>query len=86
EDTIYAILYVPMDCPRCEAAIPNFQDLLKDVDEKQKFVLITAYRDSLLAQEYNQRNNYLADAYLYDTTEHYQQILNTNMSGGLMGA
>ena len=86
EDTIYAILYVPMDCPRCEAAIPNFQELLKDVDEKQKFVLITAYRDSLLAKEYNQRNNYLADAYLYDTTEHYQQILNTNMSGGLMGA
>lgn len=84
-DTIYAILYVPMDCPRCEAAITNFQEMLKDVDKNQELILITAYPDSMLAKEYNQRNGYIADAYLYDTTEHYKKILRTNIPGGLMG-
>lgn len=84
-DTIYAILYVPMDCPRCEAAITNFQEMLKDVDKNQELILITAYPDSMLAKEYNQRNGYIADAYLYDTTEHYKKILRANMPGGLMG-
>lgn len=85
EDTIYAILYVPMDCYRCEAAIPNFWEMLKQVDAHQKMLLITAYSDSLLAKDYNQRRRYDADAYLYDTTEYYKQIFNTNMAGGLMG-
>ncbi|MCR5513325.1 MAG: hypothetical protein K6F43_07155 [Prevotella sp.] len=84
-DTVYAILYVPMDCPRCEAAITNFQERLKAIDRHQELILISAYPDSLLAKEYNQRNGYIADAFLYDTTEHYQNILRTNMSGGLMG-
>lgn len=85
EDTIYALLYVPMDCPRCEAAITNFWLKLKDEYPNQKMVLITAYQDSLLAKGYNKRCDYKADAYLYDTTEFYRQIFNTNMSGGLMG-
>lgn len=85
EDTIYALLYVPMDCPRCEAAITNFWLKLKDVDQNKKMVLLTAYQDSLLAEDYNKRCDYKADAYLYDTTEFYRQIFNTNMSGGLMG-
>ena len=29
EDTLYAILYSPQDCPRCEVAIPNFYQMLK---------------------------------------------------------
>ncbi|MBQ7423805.1 MAG: hypothetical protein IJV19_03560 [Prevotella sp.] len=85
EDTIYAILYVPMDCPRCEAAIPNFWEKLKHVDSKQKMLLIAVYPDSLLASEYNKRNVYEADAFLYDASENYKNIFSTNMSGGLMG-
>ncbi|MCH5309800.1 MAG: hypothetical protein J1E58_08040 [Prevotella sp.] len=85
EDTVYAILYIPMECPRCEAAIPNFVEKLKDVDTRQKILLITANPDSLLAKDYNQRNEYAADGYLYDTAEHYRQIFDTNMEGDLMG-
>lgn len=84
-DIIYALIYVPMDCPRCEVAIPNFREILRKVDPEQKMILITAYPDSIAAKAYNQRKNYQADAYLYDTTEQYSKIFNTNMSGGLMG-
>ena len=78
-DTVYAILYVPTECPRCEVAIPNFWDKLIQIDIRQKMVLITAYEDSLLAQEYNKTNDYIADAFIYDTSEFYKQIFNTNV-------
>lgn len=85
DDTVYAILYVPMDCPRCEVAIPNFWEKLKAIDANKKMWLITAYSDSLLAKEYNKSKGYVADVYIYDTSERYKQIFNTNISGGLMG-
>lgn len=85
EDTLYAILYSPMDCPRCEVAIPNFFRMLKKVDtSNHKFLLITAYKDSTMAAIYNQKNDYQADYYLYDTHNKYKQIFSFN-SNGLYG-
>lgn len=74
EDTLYAILYSPMDCPRCEVAIPNFCRLLKKNDApNHKFLLITVYKDSTIAAIYNRKNDYQADYYLYDTQNKYKK-------------
>ena len=83
-DTVYALLYGPMECPRCEVTIPNFWEKLKQVDTQQKMVLITTCSDSILAKEYNRMNGYTADAYIYDTSDYYKQIFETNV-GGLNG-
>lgn len=82
EDTLYAILYSPMDCPRCEVAIPNFCRLLKKNDApNHKFLLITAYKDSTIAAIYNRKNDYQADYYLYDTQNKYKKIFSFNTNG-----
>lgn len=57
-DTLYAIIYSPMDCPRCEAAIPNFYRMLKRTKlENKEMLLITAYKDSAMAAHYNHRRH-----------------------------
>ena len=53
EDTIFAILYSPAECFRCEAAIPAFYDKLKRNNPNNKLLLITAYGDSKTASWYN---------------------------------
>lgn len=78
EDTIYAILYIPAECYRCEAAIPAFYKKLKHNNSNNKMLLISAYRDSLAAAGYNRKNNYKADYYLYDTDESYTKFFSFN--------
>lgn len=85
EDTVYAVLYVPMECPRCESAIPNFRRILKSVDPGKRMLLITAYPDSILAKDYNKRNGYEADTYLYDTDKSHEKFFETNLEGRLTG-
>lgn len=82
-DTIYAILYIPAQCPRCEAYIPNFYKILKAADKKNNTLLITAYNDSIAAADYNKRSRYYADYYLYDTTDAFNNIFNFNSNGVL---
>lgn len=55
EDTIYAILYIPAECYRCEAAIPAFYEKLKSNSADNKMLLISAYEDSVAAVGYNKR-------------------------------
>ena len=72
EDTIFAILYSPAECFRCEAAIPAFYEKLKCNNPNNKLLLITVYEDSTTASWYNSKNNYKADYYLYDTKSVYK--------------
>lgn len=65
-DTIYAVVFEPALCPRCEAKIPNFYEMLKKVDQGKQFLLISCYKDRQMAEAYNRRNEFVADAYLYD--------------------
>lgn len=81
EDTIYAILYSPGECFRCEAAIPAFYDKLKRNNPKNKMLLITVYEDSTTGYWYNSKNNYKADYYLYDTKATYKSIFSFNSEG-----
>ena len=64
EDTIYAILYTPAECYRCEAAIPAFYNKLKTNSLNNKMLLISAYTDSVAAKMYNKKNGYKSDYYL----------------------
>lgn len=84
-DTLYGIIYSPMECPRCEAAIPNFHRLLKKrMPDLKNYFLITVYSDSLLGTHYNTTKNYKADYFLYDTQNRYKEIFSFN-SNGLYG-
>ncbi|MDY3267835.1 MAG: hypothetical protein SOX26_10095 [Phocaeicola sp.] len=78
EDTIYAILYTPAECYRCEAAIPAFYNKLKNNSLHNKMLLISAYTDSVAAAMYNKKNGYKSDYYLYDTKLEYKRIFSFN--------
>ncbi len=77
-DTVYAIIYQPSQCPRCEASINNNYHALKKVRPDATAVLITVFSDSARAAAYNREKGYKADCYLYDTTNSYQQIFSFN--------
>ena len=48
-DTVYAILYEPTFCPRCEIDIKPYSKMLSELAPQSPFVLITAYPDSARA-------------------------------------
>ncbi|WP_287827636.1 hypothetical protein [Bacteroides sp.] len=81
DEIVYALIYAPMNCPRCEVAIPAFQKLLKKNDSKNKLLLITVYDNLELARAYNIKHNYDADFYLYDTNDLYKDIFSFNSNG-----
>ena len=78
-DTIYAAMYSPTMCLRCEAYIPNFHNNLKSIDSKKTTLLITVYKDKATAERYNKNNGHIADHYIYDTGFKYKGIFSFNM-------
>lgn len=74
EDTVYAILYKPSQCYRCEVAIPAFYEKLKQNSPKNKMLLISVYKDSIASRGYNIKNNFRADYHLYDTKDEYSKL------------
>lgn len=76
DDTIFAYLYRPAGCPRCESVLERYSRRLKACG--RKFVLITVYEDKLAAIKYNKENGYVADYYIYDTADRYKGIFNFN--------
>lgn len=81
EDTIYAVLYRPAQCIRCEVAVKAFYEFLKDNNPGHKMLLVTAYEDSATAAGYNRKHSYKADYYLYDTAMRYSEIFSFNSAG-----
>lgn len=79
-DTVFALLYAPSHCPRCETAIPAIYDVMKSIDSTKQMILITVYRDSIAAKNYNMENGYKADGYVYDTNEEFRKIFSFNMN------
>lgn len=78
-DTIYAVLYTPGNCPRCETFFMKdfYEEMKKRTDVP--IILITAcpYRDA--AAYYNERNGFPADQYAYDTAYGYSKIFSFNI-------
>ena len=83
-DTVYAIIYEPAQCPRCEASIHVDYAALKRVRPDAPMVLITSYPDSASAAAYNRKKGYIADGYIYDTEGAYRSIFSFN-SGSMIG-
>lgn len=73
-DTIYAIIYNPMNCPRCESVLVDFPKMLKSNSADNKLLLISSYKDADVARMYNKSKGYVADSYLYDTCNGYDDI------------
>lgn len=76
EDTIYAFIYVPANCPRCEASFKLFNKWLHE--KNRKFLLITVFPDSTVAKYYNKLKAYSADYYIYDVNDGYKDIFSFN--------
>lgn len=83
-DILYAVIFRPMSCPRCEATIPFLNRTLKKMYPDSEILLISAYEDENAARQYISRNNYIADYYLFDTNREYDKIFSFN-SNGLYG-
>lgn len=76
EDTVYAYIYKPASCPRCESGFKANSRYLRKKGEK--FVLITVLGDKQAAEFYNKKNKYLADYYIYDTNDEFTGIFSFN--------
>ena len=80
-DILYTILFRPSNCIRCEARIPYFTEVIKQLYPDAKTLLITAYEDKEVAKHYLSTNNYKADYFIFDTNEEYKEIFSFNTNG-----
>lgn len=76
EDTVYAFMYRPGDCPRCEAGFKTFRKLLHE--RGKKFTLISVFKNAAVSDYYNKMKGYEADYYINDTTDVCLQIFSFN--------
>lgn len=83
-DTVYAIMYKPMSCPRCEAFIRDFCSMIKQNDKSAKVAMVSIYPDSAMAMNYNRRNKYAADYYINDTENQYKNIFSFNNTSPIL--
>lgn len=80
-DTVYAVLFCPSYCPRCEAVIPSFIRDMKKLYPQNETVLISTYGDSIAARHYIRKHSYHFDHYLFDTEADYSRIFSFNSHG-----
>lgn len=77
-ENIYVIIFRPMNCPRCEAAIRACFKHLKSIDPEAPTLIITAYENKEAAIQYNEMQKYEADYYVYDENKRYKEIFSFN--------
>lgn len=78
DDTVYAILYRPSSCLRCEVGIPNFYRMLKANSKNNKMLLVSVYENAEVSKLYNEKKKYKADGYVYDTDDSFKKIFSLN--------
>jgi len=74
-DTIYATIFRPGNCPRCDALLNTVNHYFKKCTDKPS-VLIAVYPDSTISKEYIARYDLKADHYMFDTNEDFAKIFN----------
>lgn len=72
-DTIYAIIFRPANCPRCDGFINRIDELIKKCTSKPS-VLISVYPDSVAARAYVDKYALNSDYYMFDTDERFAEI------------
>lgn len=73
-DTIYATIFRPANCPRCDGFLNIIYSLLKK-ETDDPVGLIAVYPDSLASKAYIQRNDIKSDFTIFDTKEDFSKIL-----------
>lgn len=76
EDTVYAFLFVPGSCPRCESSIRLYHKELRKTG--RKLMLISVIGDRETADYYNRKKGYEPDYALCDSTDRYKGIFSFN--------
>lgn len=73
-DTIYATIFRPANCPRCDAFLNKINQLVKTETSKPT-VLIAVYPDSIAAQRYIDKYKLESDYYIFDVNEDFSKFL-----------
>ncbi len=79
EEQVFAVLFTPKACPRCEAEINVDLDLLREIRPGKEPVLIAAYPDAGAAKEYLKR--FHARNVVIDTEGKHEEIFHFNAGG-----
>ncbi len=78
DDTIFAIIFPPANCPRCESMINPILQNLKRIRPNIPSVLISVYPDSTIASKYLNKYGFVSDACLYDESDSFKKFLSFN--------
>jgi hypothetical protein len=79
-DTLYAILFRPMNCPRCEDAIPFFTETMEKLYPESETIVISTYEDIPASLQYIKQKKYAPDYLMFDATRGYDAIFSFNSS------
>ena len=72
-DEVFAILFIPQFCPRCEVDIPYFIHQMPQIKPGARVVLIAAYPEADLARKYV-KQKFGFDQLIVDTKNLHEQI------------
>lgn len=73
-DTIYATIFRPANCPRCDGFLNKINSLVKSHTNKPS-VLIAVFPDSMASENYINRYDLKSDYMIYDTNEDFSKFL-----------
>lgn len=79
-DTVYAVLYAPTMCPRCEVDINFLYDAIRERSANASVVLWTVYPDEQGVRRYAKNKNFRYTHLLADTMEWYSDIFSLSVS------
>ncbi len=83
-DTVTVLFFIPAACPRCEAVIPHFLQLVRIANPTERVVMVSCFEEPVAAARYLQQQH-LGETYmLFDTSHTFDRVFSTTM-GGLMG-
>lgn len=79
DSIVYVLIYPPANCPRCEAVMGAFLRNLKRVAPASQSAVVTVFPEEGNAMEYNGRQSFAGDKFLYDTADAWEGFLSTNV-------
>lgn len=81
EDTVYALLFHPAGCPRCEASAQQFVAQFRLTFPAGRLVLWCAHGDPEAARRYMKRERLAGDTAVVDTADAWRRVFSLNNSG-----
>lgn len=78
QDTLYALLFHPAGCPRCESAAQEFEKAFRQVLPSERLVLWCAHGDAEAARRYARREGLRADTLVVDTAGVWRRVFSLN--------